>query len=208
MTTVRLARAGYQGMNLRMVLGSAALVRYLSIRQYVDMSIPGARPDDTHPPTTVLGDKSCKARYGVAHVRAIFSQAGFPFKETSPDEDAMAVDGDVDFLAAPARIQIKCTSQFTISGRGATWPAEVHWRDRWNAAKIPVYFVLVILDRSDRHEWISHHGAGTDHRAAAFWTRVDRIGPNENVAVPKSQRLTVATLADWEREVEECFLPM
>ncbi|MFD9842741.1 DUF4365 domain-containing protein [[Kitasatospora] papulosa] len=172
------------------------------------MSIPGARPDDTFPPQTLLGDKACKARYGVAHVRAIFSQAGCGFKETSPDEDAMAVDGDVDFLSASARVQVKCSSQFKIAGKGATWPAEVHWRERWNAAKVPVYFILVILDRSNRFEWINHHSAGTDHVAAAFWTRVDKIGPTENVVVPKSQRLTVATLGDWEREVEACFSPM
>ncbi|WP_405635268.1 DUF4365 domain-containing protein [Streptomyces sp. NBC_00056] len=174
------------------------------------VNIPEPRPDDTHSAVTVLGDKACKARFGVAYVRAIFSQAGFPFKETSPDEDAMAVDGDVDFLSASARIQIKCTSQFNISGRGrasATWPAEVHWRERWNKCKIPVYFVLVILDHDDRQKWMSHHPSGTDHKSAAFWVRVDGIGQDENVVVPKAQRLTIETLNQWEEEVEECFSP-
>ncbi|MDU8995272.1 DUF4365 domain-containing protein [Streptomyces mirabilis] len=172
--------------------------------------IPTPRPDDTNPAVTVLGDKASKARFGVSYVRAIFSQAGFPFKETSPDEDAMAIDGDVDFLAASARIQIKCSSQFRISGRGpatATWPAEVHWRDRWNKCKVPVYFILVILEHDDRYQWIDHHTAGTDQQAAAFWVRVDSIGPKENVVVPKSQRLTIATLSQWAEEVEECFSP-
>lgn len=171
------------------------------------VNIPAPRPDDTLPAVTVLGDKACKARFGVAYVRSIFSQAGFPFKETSPDEDAMAVDGDVDFLAASARIQIKCSSQFKISGRSATWPAEVHWRDRWNKCKIPVYFILVILEHEDRFQWIDHHPAGTDQQAAAFWVRVDSIGPTESVVVPKKQRLTAATLNQWAEEVEECFSP-
>ncbi|MGI5401824.1 DUF4365 domain-containing protein [Streptomyces sp. CA-135486] len=171
------------------------------------VNIPTPRPDDTHPAVTVLGDKACKARFGVAYVRAIFSQAGFPFKETSPDEDAMAIDGDVDFIAASARVQIKCSSQFKISGRGATWPAEVHWRDRWNKCKVPVYFVLVILEHNDRPDWVEHHPAGTDQQAAAFWVRVDSIGPEENVVIPKSQRLTISTLTQWAEEVEECFSP-
>ncbi|WP_128381103.1 DUF4365 domain-containing protein [Streptomyces cavernae] len=170
-------------------------------------NVPAPRSDDTLPAVTVLGDKACKARFGVAYVRAIFSQAGFPFKETSPDEDAMAIDGDVDFLAASARIQIKCTSQFKISGRGATWPAEVHWRDRWNKCKIPVYFILVILDHNDRFDWVQHHSSGTDQQAAAFWVRVDSIGSADNVVIPKKQRLTIATLNQWAEEVEECFSP-
>ncbi|RSN91843.1 hypothetical protein DMH26_26215 [Streptomyces sp. WAC 05379] len=171
------------------------------------VDIPSPRADDTLPAVTVLGDKACKARFGVAYVRAIFSQAGFPFKETSPDEDAMAVDGDIDFLTASARVQIKCSSQFKISGRSATWPAEVHWRDRWNKSKIPVYFVLVILEKDDRFDWVEHHSNGTDQQAAAFWVRVDGIGPTENIVIAKDQRLTIDTLNQWAEEVEECFSP-
>lgn len=77
----------------------------------------------------------------------------------------------------------------------------------WNKCKIPVYFILVILEHHDRFNWVEHHSAGTDQQAAAFWVRVDSIGPTENVVIPKNQRLTIETLNQWAEEVEECFSP-
>ncbi|WP_391647603.1 DUF4365 domain-containing protein [Streptomyces violarus] len=155
-----------------------------------------------------LGPNAAKGRFGVAYVKSIFSQAAVGFNETAPDEDAIAVDGSLEFAIAAARVQIKCSSQFKISGKSATWDSELHWRNSWSTSAVPVYFVLVILDYKDPVDWIRHHDAGTDHRAAAFWVRVNGTGaPAEKILVPKVQRLTVATLELWEREVKSCFIP-
>lgn len=154
-----------------------------------------------------LGESAAKGRFGVAYVRSIFSQAAVGFNETAPDEDAIAVDGSLEFAIAPARIQIKCSSRFKIAGRSATWDSELHWRQSWAASGVPVYFVLVILDYKDPLSWIHHHDAGTDQKAAAFWVRVNEAMPSDKIIVPKTQRLTVATLAQWEKEVNSCFTP-
>src|SRR6266705_3566406 len=93
-----------------------------------------------------LSSNGSKARFGAAYVRAVCSQAGVGFQETSPDEDVIAVDGQVDFAVSPARVQIKCTGRFRISGgKTATWQAEESWLGNWHQSKIPVYFVLVVV---------------------------------------------------------------
>ncbi|MEV6847228.1 DUF4365 domain-containing protein [Actinoplanes sp. NPDC051411] len=143
----------------------------------------------------------------MAYFQTICSQAGFGFSETSPDEDMLAVDGQVIFPAASASVQVKCSSQFKISGRSASWPAEPGWRDKWKTSLVPVYFVLVILDNAEPSGWISHHGAGTDHAAGAFWTRVDQMAPVRSIEIPKTQRLTAETLEQWQGEVVDSFAP-
>src|ERR1700754_1000947 len=119
-----------------------------------------------------LDANRAKARFGVSYVRAVCSQAGVGFQETSPDEDVLAVDGNVDFEIAPARVQVKCTGQFRLKGGStATWPIDESWRQRWKRSGVPVYFVLVIVDPDDQVSWLHHHDEATLHRAAAFWVR-------------------------------------
>jgi hypothetical protein len=43
-------------------------------------------------PCATLPDTGRRARYGVAYLRTICAQAGVGVKETSPDEDVLAVD--------------------------------------------------------------------------------------------------------------------
>ncbi|MFI5852196.1 DUF4365 domain-containing protein [Micromonospora chalcea] len=154
-----------------------------------------------------LPANACKARYGVAYLRSICSQAGVPFNETSPDEDHHAVDGCLHLGTANVTVQVKCSGQFTIGGRSATWPAEVEWRVKWSRSKLPIYFVLVILDVDDQSSWLIHADDGTMHRAAAFWVRVDKLPAGTNINVPKSQRLTADTLTQWAADVDACFAP-
>lgn len=155
-----------------------------------------------------LDPNTAKGRFGVAYVKSIFSQAAVGFNETAPDEDAIAVDGSLEFAIAAARVQIKCSAQFKISGKSATWDSELHWRESWSTSAVPVYFVLVILDYKDPVDWVQHHDAGTNQRAAAFWVRANGTGaPTDKIVVPKTQRLTAATLELWEREVKSCFIP-
>lgn len=159
-------------------------------------------PNDT---IATLGPKGAKARFGVAYLRSVCSQAGVGFKETSPDEDVRAIDGEIDFDVAPAAVQVKCTGKFKIDGgRTATWPADVVWRKKWNKIKIPVYFVLVLVDPDIQANWLEHRNDGTMQHAAAFWVRVNQL-TGDSVTVPKSQRLTAETLNEWAEDVTACF---
>jgi Domain of unknown function (DUF4365) len=171
------------------------------------MTITERTPASTPRSVATLSVNGCKARYGVSYLRNICSQAGVGFNETSPDEDVLAVDGQVVFDISSVTVQVKCSSQFTIGGRSATWPVEPEWREKWNRSKTPVYFVLVIVEPEDRFDWLRHTEAGTFHRAAAFWTRVNGLHTTTGVAVPKSQRLTIDTLDLWCAELEASFNP-
>lgn len=153
-----------------------------------------------------LDPNRAKSRFGVAYVRAVCSQAGVGFQETSPDEDILAVDGNVEFDVAPARVQVKCTGQFRLKGGStATWPIEAAWRQRWKRSGLPVYFVLVIVDPDDQVSWLHHQDEATLHRAAAFWVRVDTLPDGQNIVVPKDQRLTADTMRLWAEDVEASF---
>jgi Domain of unknown function (DUF4365) len=153
-----------------------------------------------------LDANRAKSRFGVAYMRAVCSQAGVGFQETSPDEDVLAVDGNVEFEIAPARVQVKCTGQFRLKGGlTATWPIDESWRQRWKRSGLPVYFVLVIVDPDDQVSWLHHQDEATLHRAAAFWARVDALPDGQNIVVPKAQRLTADTLRLWAEEVEASF---
>lgn len=148
-----------------------------------------------------------KARYGVSYFRTICNQAGVGFVETPPDEDQDAIDGMVKLRQISIPVQIKCSSQFKVAGPSATWPAEKAWLEKWRESWLPVYFVLVILDDDDPSKWIDHQANGTSHCSGAFWTRVDQHNGIGNISVPKAQRLTAATLDEWEREAYEAFAP-
>lgn len=169
------------------------------------MVITGGTRDEAPPRVRFLPPNSCKARYGVGYVRTVCSQAGVGFDETSPDEDYLAVDATVKLPPANASVQIKCSSQFRIAGNSASWPAEVEWRQSWRQSLLPVYFVLVILDIEDQSSWLVHTDDGTLHRAAAFWTRVDKDPDSSRIRIPKTQRLTAETMDLWTADVRSCF---
>ncbi|MFJ7218955.1 DUF4365 domain-containing protein [Amycolatopsis sp. NPDC098790] len=153
-----------------------------------------------------FGDTTAKARYGLAYLRSICSQAGVGFNETSPDEDVFAVDADVKFPEGTVSVQVKCTGGFKIGGNSASWHIEPIWRDKWNRSKVPVYFVLVILDPDLRPEWVTQESSGTSHQSAAFWVRVDNIAETTRLHVPKENRLSWETLLIWRRELLARFV--
>jgi Domain of unknown function (DUF4365) len=183
----------------------ARLARKSSLIHHVTM------PAETSPEVSsiaTLGKNGAKARFGVAYLRAICSHAAVGFTETGTDEDVLAIDGKVEFAAGPARVQVKCTGQFRIDGGDtASWPAEDSWWDKWHRSKIPVYFIIVMVDPDDQLQWLEHRENGTFLRTAAFWVRVDRMTAAPSVTVPKSQRLTAGTLSEWAAEVDACFSP-
>ncbi|MFG1853452.1 DUF4365 domain-containing protein [Actinomadura geliboluensis] len=158
-------------------------------------------------PIGTLNNKVSKARFGVAYLRAICSHAGVGFTETSTDEDVLAVDGNIEFPIAAARVQVKCTGQFRIKGgKTATWSAEEGWWKKWKGSKLPVYLVLVVVDPDTQEKWLEHREDGTLHRAAAFWVRVDTMEEADSIVVPKIQRLTAATLSEWAVDLNACFM--
>lgn len=155
-----------------------------------------------------LSDNACKARYGVAYLRALCSQAGLPLSETSPDEDAQAIDCMILFRRGIVFVQVKCTSQFTLGGKTASWPMDLHWQQSWEALQHPVYFVMVIVEDGDPAAWLRHPADGTFHHAAAYWTRVDINTPTTSVRIDKNQRLTTDTFHRWSLDLSACFAPM
>lgn len=148
-----------------------------------------------------------KARYGVAYLRHICAQAGWPMTETSPDEDVMAVDCSLDFLEASVRVQVKCSSAFTLRGRSASWPLEESWVRKWGQFHTPLYFVLVKVP-DDASQWLQHLDDGTMHRTMAYWKKVEQADLNaKRITLLKGNRLAAATLGQWRSDLLRGFEP-
>lgn len=144
-----------------------------------------------------------KARYGVAHVRAIASQAGWHLRETSADEDTEAVDLTVDMAEGSVYVQVKCGTRQVRAGH-VTVPVEKRWIQSWATKKVPVYLVYVKV-ASDPKSWLVHDRASTVHASIAYWARVDGLQQQRSVKVPTDARLTADTLTGWRRDFLDCF---
>lgn len=159
------------------------------------------------PPISTLGPNGAKARFGAAYLHAVCSQAGVGLDEVTIDEDVLAIDAKIAFAIGDARVQIKCSGQFRINGgETASWPAEPGWWNKWHRSKVPVYFIIVMVDPDDQTQWLQHSDHGTFSGTAAFWVRVDRLPETSSITVPKEQRLTADTLLLWRDELDACFI--
>jgi hypothetical protein len=150
-------------------------------------------------PFAILDPIQRQARYGVVYLRAIAGQGGCGFDETPSGEDVQAVDGKFEFPEGDVRFQVKTTYAHAIDGDEVDFrfTAQDNWIRKWRKAKVPVYFVVVVVP-NDSASWLDHHGGGTHMvRTAAFWCRIDV----RQIIVPKSQRLVVGTLAEWHRDL-------
>lgn len=157
---------------------------------------PAAAPILSHP-TGMLDENRRKARYGVAYVRSVCSEAGVPMSETSPDEDVYAIDAHVRFPELDVPLQVKCTSKLTVTGVSASIASDPAWLQKWRMSLLPVYLVLVIVPK--RAAWLRHDKGGTWHATAAFWVRVTGHETGR-IQVPKKQRLTRLTFDAWRAE--------
>jgi Domain of unknown function (DUF4365) len=157
-------------------------------------------------PYATLDTNGRKARYGISYVRSICCQAGVTMTETEPDSDVLAVDCSVMFREADVRVQVKCTSQWTIDGKSLTYPVEEGWIRKWDECKVPVYFAAVIVP-SDPDTWLRHDKDGTFHSTAAFWVRLVPGTVSTSIAVPKDQRLTLDTIKIWHSDLLALFTP-
>lgn len=122
--------------------------------------------------------------------------------EVRADEDIMAVDVSIHFARASSRVQLKCTSGFTLTGKSITMTLEPGWVESWTGMDVPVYFVVVVVPK-DIPEWISHPTKSTIHKTAAYWARFDPALNTDKITVPKSQRLTLATLHQWKSDLDD-----
>jgi hypothetical protein len=148
-----------------------------------------------------------KARYGVAYLRHICAQAGVPMTETSPDEDVMAVDCSLDFLEASVRVQVKCSSAFSMRGRSASWLLEESWVRKWRQFRTPLYFVLVKVT-NDASQWLQHLDDGTMHRTMAYWKKVEQADLNASgITLLRGNRLAAATLGQWHSDLLRSYRP-
>lgn len=141
-------------------------------------------------------DNGRRARYGAAYVRALCAHAGAAFNETSVDEDIMAIDGSVDFARMPVRVQIKCTSQFSVSGSRLTLQLEPSWVSKWITSDTPV-FVVVVKVPSDIPGWLHYDAAFTRHNTVAFGRRFIAATDLTSMMFTSSHRLTSESIYEW-----------
>lgn len=151
-----------------------------------------------------LSPNGQRARYGVSYVRNVCAQAGVGLNETSPDEDVLATDCEVVFAEGSVRVQVKCTSGFALAGKTKSWKLKPEWLRKWDQSLVPVYFVIVVVPKSEP-SWLSHPANGTMHQTAAFWERVPSGVAAKSISVPKSQRLTAATMDSWHADLLAAF---
>lgn len=141
-------------------------------------------------------DNGRRARYGAAYVRALCAHAGAAFTESSIDEDIMAIDGTVDFARMPVRVQIKCTSKFSIPGGKFTLPLESSWVRKWTTSDTPMFVVVVKVPR-DIPGWLDYDVASTRHNTVAFARRFDRAVDLTSMVFTGVDRLTGESIYDW-----------
>lgn len=141
-------------------------------------------------------DNGRRARYGAAYVRTLCAHAGAAFTETNVDEDIMAIDGAVDFARMPIRVQIKCTSKFSVPGGKFTLPLETGWVKKWTASDTPV-FVVVVKVPSDIPGWLDYDIAFTRHNTVAFGRRFDVAMDVTSMVFTRSDRLTGESIYEW-----------
>lgn len=143
-------------------------------------------------------------RLGVVYVRSLLAQAGLGNSETSPGEDHLSIDLNVEFRAAAVRVQVKAGRKRVNKDGSISVPTTPKWREDWATARIPVYLVYVRLERPQPAMWLEHPAASTTLHAHAYWARVNGLSV-PTVRVPSANRLTVDTFAAWNRDIEETF---
>lgn len=141
-------------------------------------------------------DNGRRARYGAAYVRALCAHAGAGFTETSIDEDVMAVDASIDFARMPVRVQIKCTSQFKVSGSKLSLPLEAGWTDKWAESDTPV-FVVVIKVPPLLPDWLSFDSAFTRHNTVAYGRRFDPAKDSGGMSFDATHHLSSESIYEW-----------
>ena len=146
-------------------------------------------------------------RYGVAYFSSVCAQAHFGFSENRPGEDVLALDGEIGFDGVAARVQIKTTTQWSLSGRGTQlqFNVEEGWREKWRRQRVPAFLVVVLLERSI-DKWVAEQGQLTLLHSHALWARIDNIDAEAtHVDLNRQNRFSSNTLRDWSIIVDAAF---
>lgn len=151
-----------------------------------------------------IGPEDQIGRLGVMYVRSLLAQAALGNAETSSGEDHLSTDLNVDFRPATIRVQVKAGRKRMNADGSFSVSTTQKWRGDWAAAKIPVYLVYVHLEHAKPVKWLEHPAVSTTVHAHAHWVRVDGLSV-PTVRVPGANRLTVATFAQWNRQIEAQF---
>lgn len=135
-------------------------------------------------------------RLGVMYVRSLLTQAGVVHNEIPGGEDHLAIDLTLTFPVGSVSVQVKTGTKSPNKDGSISVPTRQDWRDKWHAAKTPVYLVYVRLEKEPPADWIEHADLSTLIHARALWTRVNDLSV-ANAKVPESNRLTAATFGGW-----------
>lgn len=135
------------------------------------------------------------------YFRSLLAQAGIGNNETSPGEDHLAVDVNVDLVPGTARVQIKTGTKKLNKNGSITVPVQRDWKSKWGATRTPVYLVYVHLKKVSPAEWIDHADVQTVVHATAFWSRVNGV-TGSSVNLPAQNRLTVETFDRWVQDFD------
>lgn len=119
--------------------------------------------------------------------------------ETDPDEDIHAVDCQLQYPEFAAPVQVKCSSRHDLAGRDPFVDVTGDWARKWAAQVVPVRLILVVVP-DECETWLQHPDDGTWHPTAAFWLDVSG-GESGRLHLPKTQRLTAATLDAWHADL-------
>lgn len=171
--------------------------------KFVTFSVVGLQADQGEGPGFIApGDHA--GRMGLAYVRSLATQASLGNQETSPGEDYLATDLNIEFRIAPVRVQVKSGHLRRNQDGSYSVRTTMKWREDWATARIPVYLAYVHLERGPALEWLEHSPLCTTFHAHAYWARVNGVSA-ATVRVQVCNRLTVDTFEDWQRDIEACF---
>lgn len=145
---------------------------------------------------TSLGSNAAKSLFSQGYLQLIASEARTTVMFTQQDQDINAIDAQLDFLEAPLRVQLKCTSSLTITDRGLRFQLKKEWIRKWRRSPLPVYLLVIVLGRDT--DWIRHEPPMTIADATAYWARVDTIDPNTpSILISPDNTVDNTTIASW-----------
>lgn len=161
------------------------------------------------PSATILDYTQAIGRFGVAYVTKVCAHAHIGFDHTSADEDALAVDGAINYPEAALRVQVKATTKYSLSKQTGelTFPIEDAWREKWRINVNPTYLILVLLD-GDKVNWLNFEDNRTVAGAYALWSRIDTLPEDAtSVTMDRSRRFTTKTVSAWHEDLLSAYRP-
>lgn len=151
---------------------------------------------------TLLGSNAAKSLFSQGYLQLIASEAQTTVMFAQQDQDINAIDAQLDFLEAPLRVQLKCTSSLTVTDRGLRFPLKEEWIRKWRRSPLPVYLLVIVL--SSDADWITHAPPSTITNATAYWARVDNVEPDaRSILIGPNNTVDNNTIASWFDEFAE-----